>query len=64
MLPLLIFFASYYLIRHFKTIEIKLKGIINKLIVFIVKSDKYIEGKETKTTYFKAYMNKFEEIVK
>jgi uncharacterized membrane protein HdeD (DUF308 family) len=44
------------------TNEMKLKSVINKLISFIVNSDKYIETPQKKKQHFKDYMVEFEEI--
>ncbi|MCF6349281.1 MAG: hypothetical protein L3J20_13470 [Flavobacteriaceae bacterium] len=63
-LPTLIFISSFYLMKYYKSIEAKLKSIINQLIVFIIKSDKYIENKSTKTQHLKDYLTEFEKIVK
>jgi len=49
-------------LKYRKSLELKFKGVINQLIVFIINSDKYIDGEDLKTQYFKGYMKEFEKI--
>ena len=51
-------------LKYRVTLETKFKNIINRLIVFIIKSDKYIEEKSTKTQHLKDYLTEFEKIIK
>ena len=62
--PFLVTSICIVLFYNYNSIETKLKNIINRLIIFIVKSNKYIGKEENKTQYHKAYMKEFEEITK
>ena len=53
---------TYVLVTRYESISTKLKMAINQLIVFIINSDKYIDGEDLKTQYFKGYMKEFEKI--
>ena len=61
--PVIISLTLPLLFYHYQTIEQKLKSIISNLIVFIIKSDKYIENKDTKTKHLEDYLTEFEKIL-
>jgi len=62
--PVLISLTIPLLFYHYQTVEEKLKSIINKLIVFIRKSeDEYIDSKEKKKKHFEDSFDLYEEIV-
>ena len=62
--PVLVSLTIPLLFYHYQTIEQNLKTIINKLIVFIAKSEDYIESKEKKKEHFEKSFNLYEEILK
>lgn len=62
--PILISFTIPLLFYHYQNMERKLKSIINKLIVFIIRSeDEYIDSKEKKKKHFEDSFDLYEEIV-
>jgi predicted PurR-regulated permease PerM len=56
--------TTYLLVTKYESISTKLKGVINQLIVFIIKSEKYIENKSTRRQHLKDYLTEFEKIIK
>jgi hypothetical protein len=62
--PIFVTILSILLFRHYRSIELWYKSIVNKLIVFIINSDKYIDSKEKENKHFLDSMDVFEKIVK
>ena len=62
--PFLVTSICILLFYHYNSIETNLKNIINRLIIFIVKSNEYIDKEDNKTQYFKDYMKEFKKITK
>jgi len=62
--PLLVTILSGFLFYYYNNIEKWYKGVINKLIVFIINSDKYIDSKEKENKHFIDSMDVLEEIAK
>ena len=62
--PVFVSLTIPLLFYHYQAIEQNLKTIINKLIVFIAKSEEYIDSKEKKKKHFEESFNLYEEILK
>ena len=56
--------ASVSFLKYRKELEVKLKSAINRLIVFIIKSETHLEKESTRKQYYREYMAEFKQIVK